>query len=132
MEQIDKTWLLTQAQSISKDDVLRLLDNIEGVTEELSEVKELQELKPDVKIALSLTQEYMDGNFKDIAWEKIQAIAYSLLYLTEQSDAIPDSTPGIGFLDDFAIIVLALEVVQDELEAFKNWNHEHLKENYHL
>ena len=132
MEQVDQAWLLEQAQSIGEDDIQRLLHNIEGVTEELSDVEELHELKPDVKIAISMVQEYQDGGFKEIAHEKVQAVTYALLYLLDPGDGIPDNTPGIGFLDDFAIIVLALEMIQDEMEAFKIWNREHLKETYHL
>ncbi len=132
MEQIDQAWLHEQAQSISEEDIQRLLKNVEGVTEELGEVEELHELKPEVKKALSMLQEYQDGNFKEISREKVQAVTFALLYLLEPSDGIPDNTPGIGFLDDFAIIVLALELIQDELEIFRTWNREHLKENYHL
>ena len=132
MDQIDKGWLIEQAAAITRDDVQRLLDNVQGVLEEMGEVNELQELKADVKNAISMIQEYHDGNFDGVSWEKVAGLTYSILYLLDPGDGIPDNVPGIGFLDDFAILVLGLEMVQDEMDHFREWTKEHLKENYHL
>ncbi len=132
MEQIDQAWLLEQSQGVSKENVARMLDNMEGIIDEVGEVEELHELKPDIKIAISMVRDYHEGIFKEITWEKVAGLTYSLLYLLDPRDGIADTVPGLGFLDDFAVLVLGLELVQDELEAYKKCCKEHLKENYHL
>jgi uncharacterized membrane protein YkvA (DUF1232 family) len=48
-------------------------------------------------------------------------ILAALTYLTDPNDLIPDSVPGLGYLDDAIMIELVSEQLRHELEAYLDY-----------
>ncbi len=48
----------------------------------------------------------------------------ALIYFVSPVDLIPDMIPGVGYVDDAAVIAFALTMVGDDLEDYKNWRTE--------
>lgn len=44
-----------------------------------------------------------------------------MVYVVSPLDPIPDAVPGIGFLDDAAVIGYVISAVRDELDTFRDW-----------
>lgn len=62
---------------------------------------------------------------EDVHWaipdeEKQRALA-ALSYFAESEDVIPDSTPGLGFLDDAIMIELVSQELKHEIEAYEEF-----------
>jgi len=49
------------------------------------------------------------------------AVVAGLLYFLSPIDAIPDWLPGLGFVDDLAVLGWVMRKWSGELEAFKVW-----------
>jgi len=81
----------------------------------------LSKLWQEIKVMISLLRDYMAGNYKTIPFTTIAAIAGAIIYFVSPLDVIPDFIPGLGYLDDAAVIGLALSLVHDDLVKYKAW-----------
>lgn len=73
------------------------------------------------RAGVRMIRAYMDGRYDKAPLKSLAAIAGALLYFLRGDDLIDDDTPFIGYLDDAAVIALALKVVQGDLDAFLAW-----------
>jgi uncharacterized membrane protein YkvA (DUF1232 family) len=75
----------------------------------------------DIKLMISLITDYTKGNYKDVPWNVIAAVTVAVIYFISPIDVIPDFIPVVGYLDDLAVLKLALEFANDDLIAYKEW-----------
>lgn len=117
MEKIDQNWFKDQMKGIGNDDIDSVLESGENLLAELSELETMQQFIDDVKDMLSYLKIYRE-NPSELDDDTAKAIAFALLYTLNPSDGIPDSEEGLGFLDDYSVMILCLEMVREELDRF--------------
>ena len=49
------------------------------------------------------------------------SLAGTLLYIFLPIDIIPDFIPGIGFIDDAAMIALCIRMAKLDIDKYKSW-----------
>ena len=90
----------------------------------LYETPVLKNAMPEVSEMLGLARSIAVNEYVAESDHTMKALIGAFLYLNEKSDAIADSVPVIGYLDDLAVLGTALEVVKDELAAYRAWKAE--------
>lgn len=75
----------------------------------------------DLRAMLRLTMAWARREYRNVPWKAVVYIVAAILYFLNPADLIPDVLTGIGFVDDAAVIGAVVRSVQDELEAFRNW-----------
>ncbi len=81
-------------------------------------------LRSDLPILLRVVKAYARGDYRAIPWKSIVTLVAGLIYFVMPVDLIPDFIPVIGYIDDAAVIGLALRYVRKDLEAFEAWEDE--------
>ncbi|WP_416422972.1 YkvA family protein [Pseudomonas sp. App30] len=79
------------------------------------------ELKANVRLLQALCLAYWRGEYRAINPRSLVMIVAGLLYFVSPIDAIPDWIPGIGLLDDIAVLAWVVNSLEKELAAFKAW-----------
>jgi uncharacterized membrane protein YkvA (DUF1232 family) len=74
-----------------------------------------------VTILAEVLNDYVKKNYTEIPVGSIIAVVAALLYFVSPIDVIPDFIPGVGYLDDLAVIKLCLTMVNADLEDYKEW-----------
>ena len=74
----------------------------------------------ELKALLRLIRAYAKGEHRDVSKESMVIIVGAILYVVSPIDLIPDVLP-IGLLDDAAVLGFALNMVREEVEAFRAW-----------
>jgi len=104
----------------SPDDLGRLVDRANRQNR-WATAGPLAELAGDLKALLRLIGAYARGDYRGVPVSSMVLIVGAILYVLTPIDVIPDFIPGIGFLDDAAIITFVVRRVRDEIGGFLEW-----------
>lgn len=121
MSKVSEDFVKKGASKISIDDVEKVVNKSDEIENKVKSSNVLNRLWEDVKLLIALSKAYISGEYKKIPWWVISAVAFSLLYLVNPFDIIPDFVPVIGYVDDAAVIGICLKLIEKELELFKEW-----------
>jgi len=81
----------------------------------------LQNIWTEIKLMVDLVSDYSQGNYKEVPWDVIAAIAGALIYFVSPIDVIPDDEPLVGYLDDEVVLNFAVEFAHNDLIKYRNW-----------
>ena len=81
----------------------------------------LEDLWNDIKLMISLISDYYKGNYTDVPWKIIAAIAGAIVYFVSPIDVVPDFIPILGYADDALVLKLALELAKKDLDKYEEW-----------
>ena len=70
---------------------------------------------------LRLIRAYASKNYREIPTKSILAAVAAITYFVNPYDMIPDSIPGVGHIDDEAVINFTLNLIHEDLEKFQKW-----------
>ncbi|WP_417565136.1 YkvA family protein [Marinobacter sp.] len=119
--------LSAEANKVHKADLEQLLDRQRAIEEKVKGSGKLKRFGADIRLMFSMIRDYWHGNYRNVPWKSIAAIAGALLYVMNPLDVIPDLILGIGFLDDAGVVALCLKLVESDLHRYAAWK-EHQEE----
>jgi uncharacterized membrane protein YkvA (DUF1232 family) len=100
----------------------KISELIGSVTDKMSDMdenkKRVSGFFEKIRILLRLLRAYINGNYRQIPWKSLLMIIGSLIYFMMPLDLIPDFIPVSGFADDIAIIFLVFNSINEDIEAF--------------
>ena len=70
---------------------------------------------------IRLTRAYFSKQYTDVPWQTIVLAIAALIYFVSPIDLIPDFIPGVGYLDDVAVISFVVASVKADLDNFLEW-----------
>ena len=78
-------------------------------------------LRSYVPLLISLVKSYVKKEYREVPIGTIVTIVAGLLYFLSPVDLIPDFIPGVGLIDDLAIISFCFYGVKTDLDAYSEW-----------
>lgn len=75
----------------------------------------------DFRALIRLVVAYARGHYRDIPADALIPVIAGLIYVVSPIDLIPDAIPGVGLLDDAAVVGWVLKTVRGELDSFRAW-----------
>ncbi len=108
-----------KAQKIKEEDIKNVIEKEEEIKNKIK--GPLTKYLEDIRLFFSLLKDFISGEYKEVPWFTIAAITASLLYILNPFDVIPDFIPIIGQLDDAIVVSVCLMLIEEDLEAYKNW-----------
>jgi uncharacterized membrane protein YkvA (DUF1232 family) len=71
--------------------------------------------------AFRMLRAYAKQEYTDIPWQSLILIIASILYFVMPADMIPDFIPGLGFIDDAALLGWTIKAVKSTVDDFRKW-----------
>jgi uncharacterized membrane protein YkvA (DUF1232 family) len=68
-----------------------------------------------------LLKAYVSKDYHDIPWTSIVLVIVAIIYFVSPIDLIPDIIPGVGLVDDAAIIAFVVAQIKADLDNFLAW-----------
>ena len=104
--------------SYTEHDAHKVMKNKEKIKEIVSG-DVLNSFLSDVKLFFYMFKDVLSGKYKQIPVGTVAAIIGTLLYVLSPADLIPDFIPGVGYLDDAAMLSLCLKFAKFDIEMYK-------------
>lgn len=121
---IDEEFVKKGGKNVTDEDFEKVNENADKIKDKFASKKTLKRFLSDAKLLLGLVADYWKGNYRTIPFWAIGAVVFSLLYVLNPFDLIPDYIPGAGQIDDVAVMSVCLYLVEKELEKYRKWRAE--------
>ena len=116
-----KQQLEREAGKVHSRDVGDLLARQKAIEDKVRSSGKLKRFSAEVRLMFSMLSDYWQGNYREVPWKSIAAIAGALIYVLNPLDAIPDLILGFGFIDDAGVVALCLKLVESDLLRYAAW-----------
>ncbi len=121
---IDEEFVKNGGKNVTDEDFEKVHKNSEKIKEKFASKKTLRRFLDDAKLLLGLVADYWKGEYRSIPFWAIGAVVFSLLYILNPLDLIPDYIPVLGQIDDVAVMSICLYLVEKELKKYQQWKAE--------
>jgi len=121
-----------EAGKVHQKDVGDLLARQKAIEEKVRNSGKLQRFSSDISTMFSMLRDYWQGNYREVPWKSVAAIAGALVYVLNPLDVIPDLILGFGLVDDAGVVALCLRLVETDLLRYAAWKEqkEHKEESW--
>ena len=110
-----------QAEKVTDKDLEKVLAKEQKIEDKFRNNDSISGYLDRAKSMFGLIRDYWSGNYRQVPWKTIAAVAGALLYVLMPLDLIPDFIPVAGFLDDAGVIAACLKLVSDDLVNYEKW-----------
>lgn len=118
---IDEKYVKEKVAKVDEGDVELAAKNQQEISDKILNANALKKYTELGKVMFGMLQDYRKGIYKDVPWFTIAAIAFALLYVLNPLDMVPDFIPGIGYVDDFAVLTFSLRFMETDLHKYLDW-----------
>lgn len=106
---------------ITEKDVVKVVDKSNEIEKKFRSRGPLQRFIDDGRLLIEVVKDYWTGKYRKLPWGTVAAIVFTLIYVLNPFDLVPDVLPIIGEVDDAAVLAACLFLVERDLLAYKEW-----------
>lgn len=121
VSEIDEDYVERGAEDITEVDLDTVVDQAEAIEERFQGSGPLQRLLEDGRLLLGLVRDARHGRYRKVPVWTLSAVGFTLLYVLNPFDLVPDALPLLGLLDDAAVVSACLSLVEQDLCAYRAW-----------
>jgi uncharacterized membrane protein YkvA (DUF1232 family) len=119
--EIDEEYMSDEITKIEDGDVKMVMDNEEDISKKISSTNMLEKYTELAKVMFGMLKDYRKGIYTNVPWFTIASIAFGFLYVLNPLDIIPDFIPGLGYIDDLAVLSFGLRFIETDLHNYLDW-----------
>ena len=108
------------AQNVTQKDIQKVISRSEELQRKFSARGPLARFVEDGKLLLAI-KDYWAGAYRQVPYGVIASSVFTLIYVLNPFDMVPDVLPLIGQLDDVAVLGACLLLVEHDLHTYKDW-----------
>jgi uncharacterized membrane protein YkvA (DUF1232 family) len=120
-EEIKENYMNSEITQIDGDDVDVVMDKEENINKKISSSSTLEKYTELAKVMFGMLKDYRKGIYTEVPWFTIASIAFGFLYVLNPLDIIPDFIPGLGYIDDLAVLTFGLRFIETDLHNYLDW-----------
>lgn len=120
-KEIDEEYFKKGVAEVKDGDVDITAKNQEKIEDKIVNSSTLRKYTELGKLMFGMLQDYRKGVYSSVPWFTIASIAFALLYVLNPLDLMPDFIPGLGYVDDFAILTVTLRFIETDLHKYLDW-----------
>ena len=111
---------LKKAKSILQDPE-KMESLVRTINKKLANIPVVGEYFADIPILCMMAMDYVKGAYKEVPFASMVGIVVALVYFMTPVDLIPDAIPGLGRLDDAAVLLFAVKAAHNDIADYRAW-----------
>jgi len=121
MNKPNEEYIKEGAQKVTEKDLEKVVNKSEEIRRKFSAKGPLARFIEDGQLLIAIVKDYWSGTYRQIPFGVIASIVFTLIYILNPFDLVPDVLPVIGQLDDAAVMGACLMLVEQDLQKYKDW-----------
>ena len=117
----DEEFVKEGAQSVTENDVEKVINKSEEIKKKFSTKGPLARFIEDGQLLITIVKDYRSGAYRQVPYGAIASIVFTLIYVLNPFDLVPDMLPLIGQLDDVTVMGACLILIEQDLHKYKDW-----------
>lgn len=117
----DEEFIREGASKITDKEIEKVVNKSEDIKKKFLSDGPLRRFLEDGKLLISIVKDYWSGGYRQVPYGTIAASVFTLIYVFNPFDLVPDVLPLIGQVDDAAVIGASLLLLERDLHKYKNW-----------
>jgi uncharacterized membrane protein YkvA (DUF1232 family) len=109
------------AKRITDEDVETVVRKADDIRGRFRKGGPLGRFMEDAKLLLAIVKDYWSREYRKVPYWSIAAIVFTLLYVFNPIDLIPDVLPILGQIDDALVMSVCLLLVEQDLHEYRDW-----------
>ncbi|MEP6896340.1 MAG: DUF1232 domain-containing protein [Chloroflexota bacterium] len=117
----DEEFVKEGAQNVTEKDVEKVINKSAEIQKKFSTHGPLARFIEDGQLFIAIVKDYWAGKYRLVPYGVIASIVFTLIYVLNPFDLVPDMLPIIGQVDDVAVMGACLILVEQDLHKYKAW-----------
>lgn len=118
---IDGRFIENGAQKVTDRDLEKVVTKSDEIKKKFAVGGPLQRFIDDGQLLISIVKDYRAGIFRQVPYGTVAAIVFTLIYVFNPLDLVPDVLPIIGQIDDAAVVAACMILIEHDLYTYKLW-----------
>ena len=124
----DKEFVKEGAQSVTEKDVEKVVNKSEEIKKKFSTKGPLARFIEDGQLLIAIVKDYRSRAYRQVPYGSIASIVFTLIYVLNPFDLVPDMLPLIGQLDDVAVMGACLIMTEQDLHKYRDWKQDQARD----
>jgi len=116
----DQEFVKEGAEKVTDKDIEKVVNKSEEIKKKFTG-RSLGRFIQDAQLLISVVKDYWFGKYRQVPYGAVAAIVFTLIYIFNPLDLVPDVLPIIGEVDDAAVMAACLILVEQDLHKYKDW-----------
>ena len=116
------------AQNVTEKDVEKVINKSEEIRRKFSAKGPLARFIEDGRLLIAIVKDYRSGAYRKIPYGIVASIVFTLIYVLNPFDLMPDMLPLIGQLDDVAVMGACLIMTEQDLHKYRDWKQDQARD----
>ncbi len=118
---VDEEFVKEGAKKMTDKDVEKVVSRSEEIKKKFTPYGPLKKFVDDAKLLIAMVKDYWRKIYRQTPYGTIGAIVFTLIYILNPFDLVPDVLPIIGQVDDASVFTACLMLIQRDLSQYKKW-----------
>ena len=120
-EKANEAFVKEGAKKITDEDVEQVVNKADNIKQKFGAGGPLARFIEDAQLLIAVVKDYWTGTYRQIPYNSLAAVVFTLAYVLNPFDLIPDVLPVIGEVDDALVVGACLLLVEQDLHNYKKW-----------
>jgi uncharacterized membrane protein YkvA (DUF1232 family) len=119
-KKLDKNFIEKGIETISNTDFETVFNKKDQLFAKINH-PDWKKYKDKIILMFQMLKDVKQKKYPETPWKTIAAMVFTILYIINPLDLVPDFIPFLGYLDDISVFSFVLKLINDDLMEYKNW-----------
>ncbi|MFO7744083.1 MAG: YkvA family protein [Psychroflexus sp.] len=119
-KKVDENYVEDGIKSVSETDFEVALDKKDQLFAKINH-PDWKKYKDKIILMFQFLKDVKQKNYPETPWKTLAAMIFTILYIINPLDLIPDFIPFVGYLDDLTVFGFVLKLIKKDLTSYEEW-----------